>query len=345
MADISLSPELRQFIIDSTDNAIRKTIKDGELDINAPNYNSPDLLSIAEHLEKEMLRKKKTLNGKDRRICTFVITSVRQMIRHRKLTMGFTTYIATVTDLIRYVIIWLNTEKGFNLDVKIMSRRKSLIGELKKILLKSLEHVNDPELMFTPPVIRDRFGLRLLISQDNPALLLSVVAILIAILTNPESDEFLEFTTWLSNVNQKFGGEEVPKEKLLQFFKQYHMDLSHVKNYVTNPKPSTYESWQGTLTVDATSLEFCGFMFELQVRTSAMHKNAEYGPASHDAYKQKREELVKGLFEIHDYKGGIVHYEGPDFPDLDLDGLSVSANILSRHVSRHVAATSPNAEF
>lgn len=332
---IILSENLKKFFIAAFDEAVKQTIADGKLDYHAEHYRQPDILSIVEHLEAVLDRKKLDLDGDDRLVLNCFLPSLRQTIRHRKLTMGATSLVSTLTDFIRYICLWLNSEKGYNVDIKLISRRKALTSELKKILLKSLEHAGDPDLMLTPPVIRDRFGLRIILADDNPDLLLEVVRIIVAILTNPDSDSYLEFTCWLKSANCKFGGESIPKEMLLDFLK-YHFTLGNVKNYVLVPKSSTYQSWQGTLTVDATSPNLGGFMFELQARTAAMHKNAEYGPASHDKYKEEIELIVKDIFEIKEYSGGIVFYEGPDYPDLDLDGLGICALILLRHISPHV---------
>lgn len=332
---IVLSQKLKTFFITSFEEAVVKTIADGKLDTHSKQYRPPDILSIVEHLEIVLENRKSELDGEDRLIFNCFLPSLRQTIRHRKLTMGSTSFISKFTDFIRYICIWLNSEKGYNIDVKLVSRRKGLQSELKKILLKSLENVNNPELMLTPPVIRDRFGLRVILAQDDPDLLLEVVRIIISILTNPDSDYYIDFTTWVKSVSGKFGGEEVPKDIILDFL-NYNLNLGSIKNYISSPKDSSYQSWQCTFTVDATSPSLGGFMFELQVRTAAMHKNAEYGPAAHDDYKKEVAQSVQDIFEIKEYSGGIVFYEGPDYPDLDQDGLSTCAQILSRHVSPHV---------
>lgn len=332
---VVLSQKLKTFFITAFEEAVEKTIADGKLDIKSKEYRQPDILSIVEHFESVLNSKKSELDGEDRLIFNCFLPSLRQTIRHRRLTMGSTSFIATFTDFIRYICIWLNTEKSYNIDVKLVSRRKGLQSELKKILIKSLENVNNPELMLTPPVIRDRFGLRVILAEDNPELLLEIVRIIISILTNPDSDYYIDFTTWLKFVDGKFGGEEIPKDVLLNFL-NYNLNLGSIKNYISSPKDSTYQSWQCTLTVDATSPNLCGFMFELQARTAAMHKNAEHGPAAHDEYKKEVELSVQDIFEIKEYSGGIVFYEGPEYPDLDQDGLGTCAQILSRHVSPHV---------
>lgn len=335
MKELELSENLSMFFNVSFLEALQQTIDDGKLPKCDKRYRQPDVLSIIEHFETVLDGKKIELNGNDRLVINCFLPSLRQTIRHRKLTMGSTSLISNLTDYIRYICLWLNSTKDYTIDIKLMSRRKSLISELNKILIKSIHHASDPNLRFTPPVIRDRFGLRLIIADDDPDLLLEVVNIIVSILANSDSNEYIEFTEWLKVTNCKFGGEEIPKAMLLDLL-NYHFTVSNVKNYILSPKESTYKSWQGTLTVDATSPNLGGLMFEIQARTASMHKNAEYGPASHDKYKEKIELLVKDVFSMKDYSGGIVFYEGPNYPDLDLDGLGVCAQILSRHVSPHV---------
>lgn len=333
---IKLSENLKNFFHDCYNQAVKETIQDGKLDYRNKKYRQPDILSILEHLEKVLVKRKEELSGDELSVLNCYLPSLRNTIKNRKITMGATTFISRLTEFIMYVCIWLNSEKGFNIDMKLESRRKSLEGELTKILKKSLEQVNSNDFIIAaqPPVIRDRYGLRLIITDNDPQLLLEVTRIIVSILTNPVSDFHLEFTKWIKNANYKFGGEEIPKNKLLNLM-EYSFSLSDVKDYVNNPRKSTYQSWQGTISIDATSPSLGGLKFELQVRTWEMHINAESGPASHDKYKENVAEY-QDIFKIEDYSGGIVFYNGPDCLALDKDGLSTHAHILSRHVSPHV---------
>ena len=191
---IELSEKLKDFFITSFDEALLQTIQDGKLQHQDPKYQRPDVLSIIQHLEKVLDRRKTELSGVDRLVFYCFLPSLRQSIRHRKLTMGATSLVEDLTNFIRYICIWLNSEKGYNVDVKLISRRKALTSELKKILLKSLEHADDAERIFLPPVIRDRFGLRVILADDDPELLLELTKIIVSILTNPDSDAYIERT-------------------------------------------------------------------------------------------------------------------------------------------------------
>ena len=52
-----------------------------------------------------------------------------------------------------------------------------------------------------------------------------------------------------------------------------------MKDYISNPKPNGYRSLHTTIVVDAQPIE-------VQIRTLAMHFNAQHGSASHLLYKQ-----------------------------------------------------------
>ena len=62
------------------------------------------------------------------------------------------------------------------------------------------------------------------------------------------------------------------------------------KDYIAFPKPNGYQSLHTTvLTQDAG-------IVEMQIRTEEMHRNAQYGIASHMSYKQLGKEAPKGYF-------------------------------------------------
>lgn len=328
---MEISENLRNFLASAFDEAIAKTIRDGEL-----NLRQPDVLAIVENLN-EILSQTHIhgiLNSRDRKIFNLFLSSLQMTVRHRRLTMVSTTMVNHLIDVLRYIILWQN-ESLCRYDVKVTSRRKGLTSELNKILIKSVEQLN--ENISTPPVIRDRFGIRVIISDNSDDALLEFVRIVIAILTNSDSSEFKEFRKWVKNAtNFRYGGEHLDNSFIQEFLDNYKFNLTYPKDYVRYPKSSGYQTWQGTLEVDATSKTLAGFKFELQARTSAMHRLAEIGAASHDEYKRLHEALVSGIFEVRNYNGGLVFFEGPEYPDLDLDGLTVPAHILSRHISPHV---------
>ena len=74
---------------------------------------------------------------------------------------------------------------------------------------------------------------------------------------------------------------------------------TRVKDYISFPKPNGYQSIH-------TAIMFRGQMIEVQIRTSAMHRVAEYGMASHWAYtSEKRGNPIYGtpwLASIKEYQ-------------------------------------------
>lgn len=95
-----------------------------------------------------------------------------------------------------------------------------------------------------------------------------------------------------------------------------------IKDYIANPKENGYQSLHTTLRDKADNI------FEVQIRTPQMHKNAEYGNASHWNYKENslsdkqnkrnaREwigELEK-IKDIHDKKEFIGQFKNELFSD------------------------------
>lgn len=328
---MQISQNLRIALANSFDKAICKALVESK-----NNYRPADVLSIVENLEQVLITQPTQELVRDEQTTFALFTKgITSSVEQRRLTMASTSFVLQLVDVLRYIILWLNDAKGAQFDVKITSRRKGLISELNKILIKAVEQQQSQSS--NVPIIRDRFGLRIIITQNDEKTLLQLVKIVINIFTNKCSKEYLEFTKWITdNSTSKFGGELLNANNLLCFLKDYSLRISHIKDYVTNSKASGYQSWQCTLSVDSSSQNLAGFMFEFQARTSAMHLMAEIGPASHDQYKEIREHLVHGIFEFRNDSDGIIFFAGSDFPDLDLDGITVPAQIVSRHVSPHV---------
>lgn len=66
-------------------------------------------------------------------------------------------------------------------------------------------------------------------------------------------------------------------------------DESMIKDYISNPKPNGYQSLHYTADVFRNGVDW---LFEVQVRSSEMHRLAEFGVAAHWDYKMQQGSLV-----------------------------------------------------
>ena len=342
--------ELIDFFKSVYNEALANTIADGKLDRNAENFREADHLSVFQHIETVFQSRENELSDEYSTLKTCFLLGIRDAIRVRMFTMGMTNFVEDITVFFMYAIIWLNCldtnsplkkvngiEDG--LDMKILSRRKSVESDLAKILKISWEYQCSPcdlDLVQTP-IVRDRFGLRLIFKHANSQILLKTTKIIIQILINPESIYCKGFKLWVNSCDQKFGGVPIPKDKINNIL-NYSFFADFIKDYITNPKDTSYQSWQCTLHIGGTSPILGGFMFELQSQTWDMYKNNEDddGPASHTKHKIQTTHRSILAFIIENYSDGIVFFDGPGKPNLDMDGITVPASILSRHVSPHV---------
>ncbi len=352
-----LSPELKSYLHDIHQETIVNTVRDGQLEPSSANYLPPDVLSLKKHRYQILAQNGTSMfSGKDAEILECYISSFPKAIRQRELTKTMTDVVDALTNLIMHIGIWITHHEyypDFRIAVHVMSRRKDWEGEETKLLLKSVESVytNDSSIsMAQPPIIRDLFGIRVILEQTTDKnVLLKVMRIIVSILTNPNSKEYKKFYYWVKTSDKLYGGSPIPKERLLRL-QDYDFTMSHEKNYIEHPKSNGYESWQASFTVEASSPKAGGSMFELQGRTSQMEELLEYGlnsenqkDLSHEEYKQEMYSLRNELFSIKEYKGGLLYFN----PAIgyDADGIGKSKQIASRTSSVHlVSEKSANAE-
>ena len=76
-----------------------------------------------------------------------------------------------------------------------------------------------------------------------------------------------------------------------------------VKDYIAIPKPNGYQSLHTTLIDDN------GEPFEIQIRTEEMHKNCEYGIASHWSYKEKGKKIDPDMSNKINWIRQIVEWQ------------------------------------
>jgi len=76
-----------------------------------------------------------------------------------------------------------------------------------------------------------------------------------------------------------------------------------IKDYIAIPKPNGYQSLHTTLIGDN------GEPFEIQIRTEEMHKNCEYGIASHWSYKEKGKKIDPDMSNKINWIRQIVEWQ------------------------------------
>ena len=343
--------EILDFFRSIYNEAFRQTIADSKL--SGDSFTPADHLSLFQHIETSFQKEENALSDVNYILKTCFLLGIQDSIKVRRFTMGMTNFMEDITVLCMYAIIWFNSlgeddsiktkiALKETADTKAESRRKGAESDLVKCLSKAWEYQcegNDDFLQ--PPVIRDRFGLRL-IFYNSPELMLKLTKIITQILINPESEYTKSFKNWVNTCQRKFGGVEIPKDKI-NYILNFSFYIDNVKDYITNPKPdSSYQAWQATIHISGTSPVLGGFMFELQSQTWDMYKNNEDedGTASHYKHKLRSTHGAIKAFKIENYDAikdsGMVFFDGPGKPELDMDGITTHAKILSRHVSPHV---------
>ena len=324
--------------------AFLSTIKDGDNSKrlqNSEEFRPADHLSLFLHMEKVFLEREKELDDKYSVLKKSFLLGIKDGIKNRQFTMGMTSFIEDMTVFVMYLIIFFNISNGTYIDIKLESRRKSVESEFTKILAKSWElfcnlQQSDSQLI-QPEVIRDRYGLRAIFSDNDPELLLTTTKNIVEILVNPDSENATKFRSWSNNCTTKFGGVSIPFDKINRIM-EFDFKMDHVRDWITSPRDSNYQAWQCTFHISGTSPCLGGFMWELQSHNWSQYcKNeSDEGPESHNLYKLNSTHGAIKAFHLDQYPNGLVFFNTSDLTKFDMDGITVPAVILSRHVSPHV---------
>lgn len=96
----------------------------------------------------------------------------------------------------------------------------------------------------------------------------------------------------------------------------YKPKPQRVKDYIANPKPNHYQSIHTTVVGEGDTV------VEFQIRTQEMHREAEYGIASHFFYKMRKKgvtpwmkDILQLLKKYHDKKKIIQDFQSTTFKD------------------------------
>lgn len=244
-----------------------------------------------------------------------------KMIRRK--TFQITNLVSDLVITIMHICIWLNSTQDLHILTDISGRRKALETELGKLWDKEKS------------VIHDRFGIRTILSnsdseEENIALLFDVSNYVIDILTQKNRKLTNEFLDWLFLAE---GLDPLDIEKIeFVLGLPFWVDLDLHKDYVSEPKPSSYQSLHWVISLESFSPILPGTELELQFRTHAMHKNTTKGPAS--KYQEERRPDTKGVFRVDDFsKVNINGFYSYDTEEDDTDGIHFAKKFISRRVS------------
>lgn len=320
-----LSKNLKAFVTSAFEESKSETRRKALLATDDESYHPADILSLHWNFREGLMNE--SLPSSDveeeiinKKILSLLISSLKISYSQRLVTAAMTTFLVKFTDYIHWINIWYNHGKGKRFSILTTARRKALLSEFTKLLLKSASQVYDnPEdfCSLQPPQLRDLFGLKCITAASNVDELIDFIRVLVLVLTNPDSEEHKNFFSWVENTNQSFGNVDIPKG-LLSEFQTYSFELHHEKNYLQKPK-GKYQSWQATLTVkSAPDTRLIGKDFEIIIMNWEMFENAEIGEAAHDDYKKEVYELTEELFPTKGHrqeffcegldKNGLVDY-------------------------------------
>ena len=195
-------------------------------------------------------------------------------------------------------------------------RFKSFLSEL----YKRYERVQDG----LSPEIKDLPALRIILLEDETQEILHMEYVIV--------QEILEYISILNSqrdfplyvnlslpdksvTKSKFNADDYP-EVLIPNTDILVPKLSKLgKDYISNPKPSGYQSFHLTFELVRKREPSIRIFAEIQLRTITQHKYAEDGPANHKNYKDRRN---KKLEEIFNFDKNNVHVSGY-FPDENLN--------------------------
>jgi len=339
-----------------------------------------DLPQIASSFYYELVKIKDFIPSEDKDFYFKYMAGVKTCYQERERTFQVTNLITYINILVCYIICWLNTSpkvvldslsddiqiKEFDFDARIISRRKALESELKKILRKALknDHImrNREFYSYSPEMsctIRDRFGFLCILKDSNDEIknidILSKC--IIDILCEQNFDIRDAFIKWLDT-----SASDIDKD-LFKYILNMTFSVNHFKDYIRNPKPNGYQTLQFTFNIDYDPKHtYNGITFEAQFRTEKMHKTAVEGTASHVNHKNEFGQEFEGLdidsfmdiIKIDDCSkvnitGFSCYYtEGLQSTDNlidhheitqedDSEGLYLPKVIFSRRISREVA--------
>lgn len=260
------------------------------------------------------------------------IDGLRGCLQYRRKTFMITNMSTYINITFMYMVIWLNSIRGINLDIEWCSRRKALESDLTKILKKSNSNAS--------VLIRDRFGLRGILlntslsSAECDMYIHCVFDSIVGILACKNRKLRKEFIEWYKNNPNILSLDKNILDSVLDI----PFSVDFIKDYIKTPKSNGYQSLQFTLSIPMYSETLPGCQLEVQLRSKEMHENAVAGTASHANYKNPEEDVefqkIKNVFVIDDFsKLHITGFSNYEDKDGDRDGIHYAKEFSDRRIS------------
>lgn len=262
---------------------------------------STKMYQIVEILYDNLFNNVKLVDPEDIETFWSFLDGLRNCMIERSMTFEITDFFTDLNSTLMYIIKWLNKDQNQEIDLNWYGRRKSLKSDLTKILEKACNSEYDTVS------IRDRFGLRgILLNKDAEKERVKKIYIafraIIDILTktkSPQKERFVEWYQHNSSINKL---ARCKLDIILNI--PFKIETETLKDYIAAPKDNNYRTLQFTLGIAMHSDILPGAKIEIQLRDLEMHQDAEYGSASHDAYKDKVDKRLK-VFELPDNRSEI----------------------------------------
>lgn len=201
-----------------------------------------------------------------------------------------------IWQMLHDYLIMLSQKTGIKMEFDV--RRKAYVSFCRKIQLHIVKKMPIDEIF-------DELGMRIIIGEslvDEPILLN-----LCDIVMNEIIDFFITIGGVPKDLRQTYKtGTTYPEGVLIQKKSLINPDYkNNVKNYIAKPKLNGYQGLHSVIQMAN------GVLFEVQVRTKAMHNRAEEGDAKHTIYKDERYRAIleKGE-EIFDLSFNQTNIEG-----------------------------------
>ena len=257
---------------------------------------STDDVGIVRNLYK-IIDEEMEFQENDMRVIDSFLDGLRGMYNTRKKKMEITNICIYISIVLMYIVTWLNETKNEKIDISWKGRKKGLESELTKLLKKSIE---DDVSSY---IIRDRFGLRAIIWNDDGGegdsikKVYTVFENIVSILAGKSRKTRKEFITWIED-NEKIS---LIDKQVIAFILGIPFGIDSLKDYIKEPKPNNYRTLQFTLSIQLYSDWLPGAQLEVQIRDKIMHEEAERGKASHAEYKENGVGQLFEVFKIDDF--------------------------------------------